>query len=229
VAASGEPSALALLCAVDTWDYNGRGADPELGDATCSQAAEAGDPVGRVYNADYVSTLSLYDPRVDFEKSQMVAVAEYKKAADAGVAWGQYYYGKLLREGEGMDADPAAAETYLKAARDKGLPAADYQLGLLYLSEKVAGPDPDEAFAMMRKAADAGFDDAQFDLCQRLVGGYDWTEDLDAALGYCKAASNSATPYIAEKAKAFVPDVERRIVERDSAAQPPADPATPPN
>jgi hypothetical protein len=229
VAASGEPSALALLCAVDTWDYNGRGADPELGDATCSQAAEAGDPVGRVYNADYVSTLSLYDPRVDFEKSQMVAVAEYKKAADAGVAWGQYYYGKLLREGEGMDADPAAAETYLKAARDKGLPAADYQLGLLYLSEKVAGPDPDEAFAMMRKAADAGFDDAQFDLCQRLVGGYDWTEDLDAALGYCKAASNSATPYIAEKAKAFVPDVERRIVERDAAAQPPADPATPPN
>lgn len=229
LAASGEPSALALLCAVDTWNYDGRGNDPELGDATCSQAAEAGDPIGRVYNADYVSTSSLYDFRVDSERAQMAAAAEYKKAADAGVPWGEYFYGMRLREGEGVDADPAAAETHLKSARDKGLPAADYGLGLLYLSSVVAGPDPDEAFAMMKKAADAGFDGAQFDLCQRLVGGWDWTEDLDAALGYCKGAMKSAEPNIAVRAEGFVADVEKRIAERDaSVAQPPADPATPP-
>jgi hypothetical protein len=98
---------------------------------------------------------------------------------------------------------------------------------MLYFSSKMAGPSPEEAFAMIKKAADAGFDEAQYDLCNRLVGGFDWTEDLEAALAYCKGSSQSVDPFIAEKSKSFVPDVERRIAERDAAAAPPAAPATP--
>lgn len=226
LADSGEPAALALLCAADTWNYDTRGDDEDKLSATCSQAAEAGDPIGHVYYADYLTTMALYDPRVDQEKAEMASTAEYKKAADLGVGWGQYFYGMRLSNGEGVAADPMAAEPLLKAASADGLPAGDFGLGMLYLSGKVAGLSPDEAFALIRKSADAGFDEAQFDLCERLVGGWDWAEDLDAALAYCKGSSTSADPYIAEKSKSFIPDVERRIAERDAA---PAAPTPAPN
>ncbi|MDP3739046.1 MAG: toll/interleukin-1 receptor domain-containing protein [Hyphomonadaceae bacterium] len=229
LADSGEPAALALICAVETWDYDARGNDEDKLSATCSQAAEAGDPIGHVYHADFLTTAALYDPRVDSENAELTATAEYKKAADLGVGWGQYFYGMRLFNGEGVEADPIAAEPILKSASEGGLPAGDFGLGMIYFSGKVAGPPPDQAFALIKKAADAGFDEAQFDLCNRLVGGWDWTEDLDAALTYCKASSTSATPYTAEKSKAFVPDVERRIAERDAAPATPTDGTAPPD
>lgn len=229
LADSGEPAALALMCAVEMWDYDARGNDEDKINTLCSQAADAGDPIGHVYYADYLTTMALYDPRADSGKTQMAATAEYKKAADLGVGWGQYFYGTRLFNGEGIEADPIAAEPILKAASAGGLPAGDFGLGMLYFSGKMAGPSPEEAFAMIKKAADAGFDEAQYDLCNRLVGGFDWTEDLEAALAYCKGSSLSVDPYTAEKSKAFVPDIERRIAERDAAAAPPTVPATPPS
>jgi TPR repeat protein len=225
-AASGDPAALLVQCAVDTWNYDGRGSDPVLGDDVCTKAGESNDPVGHVYYADYLTTMSLYDMRVDTEKAELTATAEYKKAAELGNAWGNYYYGMRLFNGEGVEADPVASEAYLKAASAAGLPAGDFALGTIYLSDKVPGPGIDGAVALIRKAADAGFDEAQFDLCNRLVGGWDYTEDLDAALRYCKEASTSAEPNIAERAKRLVPDVEKRIAERDAA---PASPAPSPN
>ena len=70
LADAGEPAALALICAVETWDYDTRGNDEDKLSATCSQAAEAGDPIGHVYHADFLTTAALYDLRVDGEKSR---------------------------------------------------------------------------------------------------------------------------------------------------------------
>jgi TPR repeat protein len=219
--ATGDTGALLVQCAVDTWNYDGRSANPDLGYEVCKKASESGDPVGHVYYADFLTTMGFYDPRVDNEKSELSATAEYKAAADAGSPWGQYYYGMRLLNGEGVEADPAAAEPYLKAASASGLAAGDFGLANLYMSDKVAAPDGTEVIALLRKSADAGFDDAQFDLCDRLVSdGYSWSADLDAALKYCRQAAQSATPRIATKAEAYIPDVEKRIAERDAA--PPA-------
>src|SRR5262249_11523029 len=111
-----------------------------------------------------------------------------------------------------------------KKAQARGLPAGDYYLGLSQVSGLTLGTTVTDAVAMMTKAADAGYDQAQFDLCDRFVGGYNLTEDLDAALKYCKMATTSVDPRIAVRAEGLVTDVERRIAERDAAKAAPAAP-----
>jgi TPR repeat protein len=220
-AASGDTAALLVKCAVDTANFDGRYNDPDLGFEACEKASESDDPLGHVYFAEHLDTMGLYNQRVDTDKAYMTATAEFKKAADLGNPWGNFYFGTRLFKGDGVEADANAAEAPLKAASAAGLPAGDFGLGKLYLSGKVVGPDAQEAEALIHKAADAGFDEAQFDLCDRLVGGgWNGEPDLDGALRYCKAASSSATPHIAEKAKSWIPDVERRIAERDAAPSP---------
>ncbi len=231
LADTGEPSALAVLCTVLTWGVPASGAtteremDHEQAATVCGSAADAGDPAGHVYNGDFLSIASLYDQRIDDDQTQLNATAEYKNAADLGMGWGEVLYAERLRNGEGGAPDPAAAEGYYKSAQAKGMPAADYYLGLLYLSGEIAGPGEEEAIKLMLKGADAGFPPAQFDFCDRMVGGWDMTEDLDRALAFCKAASTAVDPYIAVKASDRIADVEKRIAERDAA---PADPAPAP-
>jgi TPR repeat protein len=229
-AASGDVAALLVKCAVDTANYDGRNENPDLGFEDCEKAAASDDPLGHVYFAEHLDTMGLYNQRIDVDKAYMTATAEYKKAADVGNPWGAFYFGMRLYKGDGVEADANAAEAPLKAASAAGLPAGDFGLGTLYMSGKVVGPDEQAAEALIRKAADAGFDEAQFDLCDRLVGGgWSGETDLDGALRYCKAASTSATPYIAEKAKSWIPDVEKRIAERDAAKSAPAPAPAPQN
>jgi hypothetical protein len=228
LADAGEPSAMALQCAVLQRDIPGREMDQETAADVCAKASDAGDPAGHMYYGDYLTNIFMYDIRIDRDKTEMSATAEYKAAGDLGLGQGLVEYGRRLREGEGVTADPPSAEGVLKAAQAKGALGADFELGMLYFSGKVPGPDPEEAFGLLKKSADAGYPPAQLDLCNKLVGGFNWTEDLDAALTYCKAAATAADPQVSFRAEPLVPDVEKRIAERDAAkANPAPDPATP--
>jgi hypothetical protein len=224
LADAGEPSALALQCAVLQRDLPGREMDQDTAATVCGKASDAGDPAGHMYYGDFLTNIFMYDIQIDRAKTEMSATAEYKQAGELGLGQGLVEYGRRLREGEGITADPPGSETVLKQAQAMGAPGADFQLALLYFSGKVPGPDRDEAFALVKKSADAGYPPAQFDLCNRLVGDIDWTEDLDAALKYCKAAATAADPQISARAEPLVPDVERRIAERDAAKSTPATP-----
>jgi TPR repeat protein len=218
LAGTGEPAALALLCAVEQWGWKDRETNQDAAGDVCPKAAEAGDPAGHLFSGDNLTWLPAYVGAVDEEKTEMSATAEYKKASDAGSAWGDIEYGIRLEQGKGgLTANPAQAAEYFKKAQAKGLPAGDYYLGLSQLAGLTLGTTVTDAVAMMTKAADAGYDKAQFDLCDRFVGGYNLTEDLDAALKYCKMAASSIDPQISVRAERLIPDVERRIAERDAA------------
>ncbi len=230
-AASGDPAVLALKCAVDFWATPDGLPDWEGASDICQKAADAGEPAAHVYHGHLLEDAAVYAPS-DEERAGMEASAtgEFRKAAEKGFGWGEIEYGWRLREGAGVPADPAAAETLFKSAQAKGMPAADLALGRLYLSGEVASPlDPNEAFALVRKAADAGDASAQFYAAQKLTEGWDFTPDYEAALAYYKAAAAADEGDPSWQAARFIEDTEARIAEQKAAASQPTPPDPAPN
>jgi len=59
------------------------------------------------------------------------AIKWYKKAADQGNAWGQYYLGWAYANGQGVGQDDDAAVKWYSKAADQNNAHAQYQLGLM--------------------------------------------------------------------------------------------------
>lgn len=229
----GDPSVLALKCAVDYWATADGIPDWEGARKSCETAAAAGEPAAHVYYGQLLIDAGVY-AMSDEERAGMEASAtgEFRKAADKGFGWGEVLYGWRLRNGEGLDAkDPAAAETLFKSAQARNLPAADLALGRLYLSNEVASPmSPDDAFALVRKAADAGDADAQFYAAEKLMEGWDFKPDYEAALAYYKAAAAADEGDVSWRAERLIPSTEQKVADQKAPEDTPAEPpATPPN
>ncbi len=236
-AMNGDPAVLALRCAVDFWRTADGVPDWEGAREICAAAADAGDPAASVYYGQLLSEASAFsmseDERAGMEGS---ATNAFKKAADKGFGWGEIEYGWRVREGKGIPANPAEAETLFKSAQTKGLPAASHALGRLYLSGEIASPvGPEEAFTMIRRAADEGDAAAAYFAAEKLAEGWDLRPDYQAALDYYLKAAGADEGDVSWRAERMIEDTRRRVQEeaarpREAPEPSPADTlATAPN
>lgn len=192
-AAAGDPIAIDLRCAVALFGASAREPDDEHAIDICEAADASGDPLGAYYYGRALLEETAY-VGMDVQALKEAAMVQFKKASDAGSAWGMVEYGTRLAKGEGTTQDPGAAEALFKRAQQAGLPAADRALGLLYLSGAVVGPGDEASFALIRRAADAGDVEAQKFMGDKLTEGMHLTQDLPAAQAYYKACADSDDP-----------------------------------
>ncbi len=66
-------------------------------------------------------------------KDYPAAFAEYKKAAEAGSAYGQFMLANMYLAGESVKKDPRQYMYWLRKAAGNGYPPANYLLGMAYL------------------------------------------------------------------------------------------------
>jgi hypothetical protein len=217
---AGDSAVLALKCAVDYWATKDGVPDWEGAREICAAAAEAGEPAANVYYGQLLIDAGAYamsdDERAGMETS---ATNEFRKAAGKGFGWGEVEYGWRVREGKGITANPAEAETLFKSAQARGMPAASHGLGRLYLSGEIASPiDGAEAFAMVRRAADEGDAAAQFFMAEKLVEGWDLTPDYEAALGYYIKAAAADEGDVSWRAERMIEDTRKRVEQANTKA-----------
>jgi len=99
--------------------------------------------------------------------------------------------GMLLREGQGVKKDPAAAEVMFKRAADAGLATAQADLADMLLKGEAGPPDAKRALPLLRSAAAANHPIAQFELAQMYETGVLVPQNMDVArLLYAAAASH---------------------------------------
>ncbi|MCE2565572.1 tetratricopeptide repeat protein [Komagataeibacter sp. FNDCF1] len=138
--------------------------------------AEAGDPV-----AAFNLAVSLH-AGVGCTADRAQAAVWMERAARAGVVNAEYWYGRMLLNGDGVADDPVQARHWLERAADHGLPEACIAAAQVRL-EGFGGPrDHAGALAFYHRAASAGRGEAMFSLGAMYGGGHDIAPDPALAL-----------------------------------------------
>lgn len=83
----------------------------------------------------------------------------------------RFLAGRVLTNGWGVPADPAAAREHLRYAADRGAAAAQWNLGMLLLEGRGGPADPVEARRYVRMAAESGFYQGQISMAVMLALG----------------------------------------------------------
>ena len=136
------------------------------------------------------------DSRRFFERQGLTRIAEWRAAAEKGVAAAQWLLACCLFEGAGIQEDAEAALTWLRRAAEGGLPAAQTDLGdcyypggECYYSGESVKEDANEAVRLYTAAAAQGFPLAEADLGDCYYDGKGVAADLaEATRRYRKAA-----------------------------------------
>ncbi len=136
------------------------------------------------------------DSRSFFERQGPARIAEWRAAAEKGVAAAQWLLACCLFEGTGIQEDAEAGLTWLRRAADGGLPAAQTDLGNCYYpggecyySGESVEEDANEAVRLYNAAAAQGFPLAEADLGDCYYDGKGVAADLaEATRRYRKAA-----------------------------------------
>ncbi|WP_164982807.1 SEL1-like repeat protein [Leisingera sp. NJS204] len=112
-------------------------------------------------------------------------------AAAPGAAFAQYRYGRVLLEGLGGPADPAAAQGWLQRAAEQGQTQAAVLLARLYLSAVPGGParDPVQAAQLLLAAGARGSSEAQYYLGLLHQTGEGVAQDVASAAAWLQAAA----------------------------------------
>jgi TPR repeat protein len=98
--------------------------------------------------------------------------------------------GLMLRKGQGVAKDPAAAEEVLQRAAEEGLPTAQYDLAEMLLNGEAGDPDPKAALPWLTSAATAHHPIAEYRLGVLYEEGTVVEKNLDFARTlYADAAS----------------------------------------
>jgi TPR repeat protein len=122
--------------------------------------------------------------------------------------------GVMLREGQGTEKDPKAAEEMLERAADAGLATAQYDLAEMLINGEAGAPDPKAALPWLTQAAAAHHPIAEY----RLGLFYEEGTAVEKNLGFAR------TLY-ADAAARGVPDAKARL---DKLGGPPPVPTPPP-
>jgi TPR repeat protein len=96
----------------------------------------------------------------------------------------------MLRKGEGVAKDPAAARKWMLRAAIAGLPTAQADLGEMLLDGEGGPPDPAAALPWLQLAATASHPIAQFQLGEIYEAGQVVPQDLKLARQYYAAAAS---------------------------------------
>jgi TPR repeat protein len=110
------------------------------------------------------------------------------------VAMAQYWYGRLLVEGRGVDIDLGEARIWLARAAEAGIAEARVMLGELMLNARGGPPDEAAARGLFEKAAEQGHAGAMFALGVLADSNRDGA-DRPAAQDWFRQASERGHPY----------------------------------
>lgn len=126
--------------------------DSETGKPVQEKAPEVAAPaVSRTPDDMYREGLSAYKK---FQYNQ--ALADFTKAAEAGIVAAQYYLGTMYLEGHGVNKNSSTAFTYINKAATGGYKEAIYQLAKMYDGGVGTEKDKSQARIWYQKAADMG-------------------------------------------------------------------------
>jgi TPR repeat protein len=95
----------------------------------------------------------------------------------------------MLRKGEGVAKDPAAARRWMLKAALTGMPTAEADLGEMLLNGEGGEPDPKAAMPWLDLAAEAGHPIAEFQLGEIYEAGQVVPQNLAKAKTYYAAAA----------------------------------------
>lgn len=115
-------------------------------------------------------------------KKSKEALDWFKKGADNGDLSCTYYYGKMLAEGIGVQADPKGGANYLLQAAEAGFPQAMYAVGNCYLNGDGLTKNAEQAVKWYKQAAGKDVSKAQWALAQCYREGVGTPMNYDQAL-----------------------------------------------
>ena len=109
----------------------------------------------------------------------------------------------MLRNGQGVKKDPAAAEDMYRRAAEAGLPTAQADLADMLLRGEAGPPNPKAALPLLAAAAAANHPIAQYELAQMYETGQEGLlpQNLDTARTLYAAAASHGMKEAAAKAK----------------------------
>jgi phosphate/sulfate permease len=123
------------------------------------------------------------------------AASRFQKAADAGDKTGKFLLAQMLKNGEGIKADPAKAEKMLvELAADKFDASSVKPATFIARKFKDVTASPEEAANWLKQKADAGNADAMVALGVAFFNGVGVTKDENAARQFFKNATQRNHP-----------------------------------
>ena len=174
------------------------------------KAAEAGVPEAQFYIAQHAPSS---------ESSGYLL-----RAADAGHPGAALAFAEQLLDAPADSPNLNRARGYLYIAASALLPEAQYRLGLVHARGEGVPIDDDVATYWFGRAAMLGHSEAQALLCMSLARGRGITEDLVAAVAWCRVAREGGSQSAAEAEPLLVepltpPQLELVDVEYDRIQQ----------
>jgi len=119
------------------------------------------------------------------------AVYWHRRAADQGLAEGQFMLGVCYQSGWGLVKDLASAAELYASAAQQGLPLAQYNLAMCYQHGWGVATNQTVAAQWYKRAADQGLPEAQYNLAVCCQNGHGLERNLAlAAQWYRRAAAN---------------------------------------
>lgn len=135
--------------------------------------------------ADFDQAVALYDAgqyAEAYKAFDKLSIADTAAARNAGL---------MLRKGQGVEADPAAAKRMFQFAAEAGLATAAADLGEMLLLGEGAPPDPKAALPWLQIAAMAHHAIAEYHLGRMYEEGLGVKKDIgQAKLLYARSADN---------------------------------------
>ena len=107
----------------------------------------------------------------------------------------QYWYGRMLVDGRGVDADPVAGRAWITRAADVGMPEAEVMLAEMMLNGRGGPKDHAGALAFFEKAAARGHVGAMFAVGAMKGGGHEVPTDRVEAQRCFRAAAERGHAY----------------------------------
>lgn len=129
------------------------------------------------------------------------AVKWFKAGAAGNDPTCTYYYGKLLQEGKGVEADPAQGFNLLLKAAQDGFPMAQYAVGMSYVEGTGTVRNDDLAFDWIHQAACNGVAKAQWATGEMYMAGGARQNFRLALVWYSKAADRGFSRTFVNKFK----------------------------
>ncbi len=138
--------------------------------------------------ANFDQAVALYDAGDYAGAYAMFDALSYADAAAARNA------GLMLRKGQGVEADPAAAKRMLQFAAEAGMATAAADLGEMLLLGEGAAPDPKAALRWLQVAATANHAIAEYNLGRIYEGGLGGEKNIGLARELYSRAAGAGMP-----------------------------------
>jgi len=162
----------------------------------------ASTPSGNQVAATFDAGVAAYDTgRFDQAYALWASIDDEDIAAMRNV-------GMLLRKGQGVKKDPAAAEDMFERAAEAGLPTAQADLADMLLKGEAGPPDPKRALPLLESAAAANHPIAQFELGQMYEAGGLVPQNIDMARRLYAAAASHGMKEADDRLAALGPVVQ---------------------